>query len=171
MTAVTFRKVESRLEWMVRCGRGLRPGEALAAAAANLGGLRDDCLGEIDRRLQPLAEFALRDPATRPTPAELDTLVEHADAALTACGAVDMPLLGRALVMLCAMADAIRQADRWPPGALNPAINFAHLIRIGAVSDEEAQTLMTELDKCLAAYVAASTQSAASDLAPGIRAE
>ncbi|MGA0546816.1 hypothetical protein ACO2Q1_16210 [Brevundimonas sp. VNH65] len=149
MTSVTFRKVELGLERMVRGNRGMRPADALAAAEANLADAAPQFLSDMDAGLEAIWAFAARDPALRPSRQELDDLVTAAGAALTLSGAVGRPHLGRALVMLCALADALREADRWPTGALNPAIDFIRLIRSDSLNEDQMQALLSELDKCL----------------------
>lgn len=165
MTTVVIRKIEQRLERMVRTREGLRPNEALAAAEENLLGMRADCLAEVDQRLAVLHQFGERHPKRRPPDGELETLLADAEAALTACGALDMPFMGDALVMLCAMVDALRHSDQWPDGALAPALGFIGLARRGALPDEIARKLLNELDRCLQTYVAAADNCAGEQVA------
>lgn len=153
MTAVIIRRVENRLQTMVRARDGIRSREALAAAEANLASLETVCREELALRLDKVKAFIDRDPKRRPTACELDQLINDADAALTACGALGVPALGRALVMLCAQADALRQSRYWPPGALNPAVELIVLLHSGKLPETSAGLLLRELELCLAAYL------------------
>ena len=154
MTGVIIRRVESRLERMLRPhGGGLRVDEALEAATENLKAIEDVCRQELDARLGPVIRFGRRDPAVRPTDEEMSELVHHVDRALTACGALNLPLLGKTLIVLSAMADALRHTDYWPTGALNPAINLVMLFRQGAVADDDGEALLRQLHLCLTQYV------------------
>lgn len=153
MTAVIIRRVENRLQAMVRARDGMRPREALAAAEANLASLETICREELALRLDKVKAFIDRDPSRRPASYELDQLIHDADAALTACGALGVPALGRALVMLCAQADALRQSQYWPPGALNPAVELIVLLYSGRLPESSAGLLLGELERCLATYL------------------
>lgn len=150
MTAVVVRRIESRLERMVRAGAGgQKIRDALAAADANLALIDEECRAELDRRLAPLLAFTARPPAVRPETSELQALAQEAEAALTACGGLALPSLGKTLVIVCAMADALANTDYWPAGALNPALNLVALFRSGSVSDEDSAALLSELARCL----------------------
>lgn len=153
MTAVIIRRVENRLQAMVRARNGLRPRDALAAAEANLASLEAVCREELGLRLTRVLGFIDRDPHQRPDVLELDQLIRDADAALTACGALAEPVLGRALIMLCAQADALRQTPYWPPGALNPAVELISLIHSGRLQQDSATLLLAELELCLERYL------------------
>lgn len=157
MTAVIIRRVENRLQAMVRARDGIRPSEAIAAAEANLASLETVCREELALRLDKVKAFIDRDPHQRPAVEELDQLIRDADAALTACGALGVPALGRSLVMLCAQADALRQTQYWPPGALNPAVELAILLHSGRLPEASAGVLLVELELCLARYLNHST--------------
>lgn len=154
MTAIIIRRIETRLETMVkpRAG-GVTVDQALRAAETNLAGIESICRDELDRRLKPILAFIGRNPDRRPDDDDLRELIAHAEAALTACGALNQPLLGRTLVMLCAMADALSHTQYWPRGALNPAINLISLFQSGHLPDAEGEALMQELHRCLAQYV------------------
>jgi hypothetical protein len=152
--AVTIRKIETPLQRMVqRPVGGIRVKEALDAAVTNLLTIEDICSEELDRRLVPLMSHLARDPAQRPTDEELASIMSDADAALTACSALNLPMLGRALIMLCAFADALRNTDYWPTGALTPAINLVTLTRASHISTEAAEGLLVELQRCLVRYI------------------
>ena len=154
MTGVIIRRVENRLERMVRPrAGGIRVDEALAAAEENLRSIEDVCRQELDERLVPILDFARRDPAVRPTHAETTELIHHVDRALTACGALNAPLLGKTLILLSAMADALSHTNYWPKGALTPAINLVALFRQESVRDVEGEALLEQLHLCLAQYV------------------
>jgi len=154
LTGVIIRRVENRLERMVRPrGGGIRADEALAAAADNLRSLEDVCRQELDERLAPVLAFTRREPSERPSDAEMADLVHHVDRALTACGALNLPLLGKALILLSAMADALSQTRYWPSGALTPAINLVALFGHGGIDDAEGELLLEQLHLCLAQYV------------------
>lgn len=153
MTSVIIRRVTTSLEKMVRAHEGVRVSEALAAAQANLDSIEDICLEELDLRLLPLTEFARDYPVVRPPDAVLQQVGRNASAALTACSGLNKPLLGRTLLMLCAMIDALSHTRYWPDGALNPAIAMLGLLRSGQVPDTLAEDLITELQRCLVQYV------------------
>lgn len=154
MTSVIIRRVENRLERMVRPrGGGVRVGDALEAAAENLRSIEDVCVQELDARLVPVLEFARRDPGIRPSDADLADLIHHVDRALTACGALNQPLLGKTLILLSAMADALSHTRYWPDGALTPAINLVAVFRHGSVPDVEGDALLRQLHLCLTQYV------------------
>ncbi|MFW2342236.1 hypothetical protein [Brevundimonas sp.] len=154
MTAVIIRKVESRLEKMVRPGgHGMKAHEALAGAEENLNSIEDICLKELDLRLAPIVAFLDYPADVRPSSESLAALIHHADRALTACGALTMPALGKTLLILSAMADALSQSDYWPQGALNPAINLISLFRVRDVPDKDAASLLSNLEMCLNQYV------------------
>lgn len=154
MTSVIIRRVENRLERMVRPrGGGVRVGDALEAAAENLRSIEDVCRQELDARLTPVLEFARRDPSVRPSDGEMADLVHHVDRALTACGALNLPLLGKTLILLSAMADALSHTTYWPDGALTPAINLVAIFRHGTVPDADGEALLEQLHLCLAQYV------------------
>lgn len=154
MTAVIIRKIETPLQRMVQRAKGTLTVEAaIEAASANLTSIEDICAAELDRRLDPIMSYLARDPKQRPTDEELAEIMANADAALTACGALNFPMLGRALIMLCALADALRHTDYWPAGALTPAINLVTLTRASHISTEAAEGLLHELHRCLASYI------------------
>ncbi|MBU1324679.1 MAG: hypothetical protein KJ676_05510 [Alphaproteobacteria bacterium] len=154
MTSVILRRVENRLERMVRPrGGGVRAADALEAAVENLKSIEDVCVQELDARLVPVLAFAHRDPALRPSDAEMADLIHHADRALTACGALNLPLLGKTLVLLSAMADALSHTRYWPDGALTPAINLVAVFRHGSVPDADGEALLEQLHLCLTQYV------------------
>ena len=153
MTTVIVRRIESRLEAMTQPGdAGLKASEALRAAADNLRSIEQICLEELDVQLKPILAFLDRGPR-RPSNDELQALMRAADSALTACGALDKPLLGRALLMLCAMADALSQTDYWPDRALDPAIQLVALSRARSLPDEDAGALLDNLNLCLGQYL------------------
>lgn len=154
MTSVIIRRVESRLERMVAPGNaGLKVSEALRAASENLQSIETICLEELDERLRPVLDFIGRPGTVRPTDAELQALIDHADRALTACGGLDKPHLGRALIMLCAMADALRHSNFWPAGALDPALGLVALFRHQSLPDRDSAVLLEQLNLCLARYL------------------
>lgn len=154
MTGVIIRRVETRLEKMVRAGpRGMRAADALGKANENLKSIEDICREELDQRLVPVLAFAHRDPAVRPSNAELAELMHNVDRALTACGALNLPLLGKTLILLSAMADALSHTLYWPEGALNPAINLISLFRHAGLDESGAEALLGQLNVCLAQYV------------------
>lgn len=154
MTSVIIRRVESRLEKMVRPGTGgLRAGDALDAAAANLRTIEAVCLEELEERLGPLRAFANRPDDLRPTDAEFADLLQHVDRALTACGALNRPRLGQALLLLSAMTDALSHTHYWPRGALNPAIGLVTLFHHSEATDDEASSMLSQLQLCLNQYV------------------
>lgn len=154
MTAVIIRKIESPLQRMLqRPAGGMKVSEALGAADSNLSSLQDICNAELDRRLAPILTYLARDQNQRPTDEELAEIMRDADAALTACGALDLPMLGRALIMLCALADALSHTDYWPAGALAPAINLITLTRASHITAPAAEALLGELHRCLACYI------------------
>jgi len=62
-------------------------------------------------------------------------------------------MLGRALIMLCALADALSHTDYWPAGALAPAINLLTLTRASHIPAPAAEALLGELHRCLACYI------------------
>lgn len=151
--SVVARRIEMRLEQMVRADRGLTARQALMAADRRLDVIRTDCLRELDLRLERLQVFAQRDPAVRPSDEALDGVIAQAEAALTACGGLNRPMLGRALVLLCAMADALMHTRYWPEGALNPAIDLVGLCRWGDLPDAQGEVLIQALQTCLAQYL------------------
>jgi hypothetical protein len=131
----------------------MRLDEALAAASANLRSIEDGCRRELDDRLARVLAFARRDPSTRPSETELADLAHDVDRALTACGGLNLPLLGKALIVLSAMADALSQTLYWPSGALTPAINLVALFRNGGIEEAEGNLLLDQLHLCLAQYL------------------
>lgn len=131
----------------------MRVDEALAAASENLRSIEDVCRQELAERLEPVLAFAQRDPSARPSDGEIADLVHHVDRALTACGALNLPLLGKALILLSAMADALSHTRYWPAGALTPAINLVVLFRHGGIDDAEGELLLQQLHLCLAQYL------------------
>lgn len=153
MSAVVARRIELRLEQMVGSERGLTARHALMGADRRLDLIRADCRRELDLRLERLAAFARRDPVTRPPDETLEQVILEAEAALTACGALNQPMLGRALGMLCAMADALMHTRYWPEGALNPAINLVGLCRTGDLPEPQGEVLLQALERCLAQYL------------------
>lgn len=153
MTSVIIRRVTTSLEKMVRAHDGVRVSDALAAAEANLASIEGICLEELDLRLLPLAEFARDYPVVRPPDPVLQQVGRNASAALTACSGLNKPLLGRTLLMLCAMTDALSHTRYWPDGALNPAIAMIGLLRSDQVPDSLAEDLITELQRCLVQFV------------------
>lgn len=153
MTPVVLRKIETPLQRMVRRGGGVKVRVALAGAAANLETLEDSCRAELDLRLRPVMALLDRNPAARPPDDDLAEVMAQANAALTVCGVLKLPMLGRALIMLCALTDALRQTTCWPAGALTPAVNFVALARAGHIGDAAAETLLEELQRCLARYI------------------
>ena len=154
MTGVIIRRVETRLEQMVRAGpRGMRAADALGRATENLKSIEDICREELDQRLAPIMAFAHRDPSVRPENSELQSLMNDVDRALTACGALNLPLLGKTLILLSAMADALTHTLYWPEGALNPAINLISLFRHTGLDDAGAEALLGQLNVCLAQYL------------------
>ena len=154
MTAVIIRKIETPLQRMLqRKGSGIKVSEAIEAAGANLSSVEDICKAELDRRLVPILAHLARDPHQRPSDEELAGIMSDADAALTACGALNLPMLGRALIMLCALADALRHTDYWPSGALAPAINLITLARASRIDTPAAEALLGELHRCLQRYI------------------
>lgn len=94
-----------------------------------------------------------RDPAVRPSDEDLAEVMAQANAALTVCGVLKLPMLGQALIMLCALADALRHTTYWPAGALTPAVNLITLTRAGHIGDAAVATLLGELQRCLARYI------------------
>lgn len=168
MSAVIVRNVDNPLLRMVRPrSGGIRVGEALAAASANLAQLEAQCVTALDERLEALARFAREHPAVRPPPASLDQLISDAESALTVCGGVGRPLLAKALILLSAMADTLKHTDYWPVGALTPAINLACLFRNADVSDSEGEALLKQLGLCLDQYVRRAVLPAGDAMAAG----
>jgi hypothetical protein len=154
VTSVIIRQVENRLEKMVRTGgRGIKAHQALAGAEENLASIEEICLKELDLRLAPIIAFLDYPEDVRPSSESLVNLIHHADRALTACGALNKPALGRTLLILSAMADALSQSDYWPQGALNPAINLISLFRVRDVPHADATSLLSHLEMCLNQYV------------------
>lgn len=153
MTALAARRIELRLEQMVGAERGLTARHALMAADRRLDLIRDDCRRELDVRLERLNAFARRDPAQRPPDQTLERVILEAEAALTACGALNRPMLGRALGLLCAMAHALMHTRYWPEGALNPAINLVGLCRAGDLPGPQGEVMLQALERCLAQYL------------------
>lgn len=143
-----------RLAGMINARDGLTPRAALAMAERRLDEIRGRCRAELERRLDLIAAFAARDPDARPSNEALGRLVRHAEAALTACGALERPLLGRALVLLCAHCDALRTARAWPPEALVPALGLVGLLRTRRLGDAEAERMLDGLARCLTLYEA-----------------
>lgn len=154
MSAAQVRKVELRLERLMSQGAGPTVNQALKAATRNLGELQPECLRVLDDRLARLASSLAIDPGERPSDDVFETLLQDADEALTACSPLDLPLMSQALLMFSAQADALRQVDRWPVGALSPAMNFLTLVRSGHVGGAAAERLVRELQTCLRQYVA-----------------
>lgn len=157
MTSVILRKIETPLQRMVQRRGGIRVSEALAAAAANLETLEEICQAELDLRLRPVLTLLDKNPAVRPLDEELAEVMAQANAALTVCGVLKLPMLGQALIMLCALADALRHTTYWPAGALTPAVNLVTLTRAGHIGDAAAETLLGELQRCLVRYIEHST--------------
>lgn len=157
MTSVILRKVETPLQRMVQRRGGIKVSEALAAAAANLETLEDICQAELDLRLRPVLTLLDRNPAVRPPDEDLAEVMAQANAALTVCGVLKLPMLAQALIMLCALADALRHTTYWPAGALTPAVNLVTLTRAGHIGAAAAETLLGELKRCLARYIEHST--------------
>lgn len=153
MTSVIIRRVTNNLERMVRSRDGIRASEALAAAQANLETIEEICVQELDRRLAPLSQFARDYPVRRPPDSVLEQVSQDAGAALTACSGLNRPMLGKALLMLCAMADALSHTRYWPDGALAPAIATIALLRSGQLPDPVAEDLISELQRCLVCYI------------------
>jgi len=153
VTRVVLRRVEHRLAAMVKPRRGgVRVAEALAAAAENLKGIEAECRRDLEDSLAPIMAFLARNPDERPADEEIVALLSHVNRALTACGALDLPLLGRTLIMLGAMADALAATRHWPAGALNPAINLVWLFSQRTVPSKEAEALIAQLQLCLDQY-------------------
>lgn len=153
--AMIVRRVPNRLEKMIGGRTGIHSNDALAAAAQNLETLEASCMAEIDTRLHQLETLARRYRDERPSDDQLEIALTHSEAALTASGGIANPLPGRVFALLSAMIDALRNSDRWPRGALEPPVNFAHLVRTGAVTAEAGEHLLEELARCLSAYQAA----------------
>lgn len=154
MTSVIIRRVENRLEKMVHTGsRGMTVRQALARTEENLASIEEICLHELDLRLAPIIAFLDYPEDVRPSSESLLNLIYHADRALTACGALNKPALGKTLLILSAMADALSQSDYWPQGALNPAVNLVSLFRVRDVPGEDAASLLSHLEMCLSQYV------------------
>lgn len=153
MTSVIIRKIETPLQTMIRKRGGMKVGDALEAAAANLSTLEDVCQAELDARLEPIQQLLAAPPNQRPSDETLQRVMMQADAALTACGALNLPMLGRALIMLCALADALQHTRYWPSGALTPAINLVTLTRSRHIADDSAEALLAELQRCLVRYL------------------
>lgn len=158
MTSVILRRIETPLQRMVQRRGGIKISEALGAAAANLETLEDICRAELDLRLRPVMALLDRNPAERPLDEDLAEVISQANAALTVCGVLKLPILGRALIMLCALADALRHTTYWPSGALTPAVNLITLARAGHIGDAPAEALLGELQRCLARYIEHSTE-------------
>lgn len=157
MTSVILRRIETPLQRMVQRRGGIKVSEALGAAAANLETLEEVCHAELDLRLRFVMTLLDRDPAVRPPDEDLAEVMSQANAALTVCGVLKLPMLGRALIMLCALTDALRHTTYWPAGALTPAVNLVTLTRAGRIGAAAAETLLGELQRCLARYIEHST--------------
>lgn len=152
MTAAIAKRIETRLERLIQQGAGPTAGQALASAGRNLKTLEVACLKTLDARLTVLTAFRDQGTETRPADDTLRRLSKEADEALTACAALDMPLMAEALLMLSAQVDALKQTSRWPAGALDPAIDYVLLVRGGGLNDKAAEWLMKALGDCLDQY-------------------
>lgn len=152
MTAVVATRIETRLERLIRQGAGPTVGQALASADRNLKDMEQSCLQTLDARVRRLTVFRDQGTAIRPCDETLGRLSKDADEALTACSALDMPLMAEALLMFSAQVDALKQTSRWPVGALDPAIDFILLVRADGLDDAAAEWLMKALGDCLDQY-------------------
>ncbi len=153
MSQPQVRKIELRLERLMAQGAGPTVGQAVKAAKQNLRELEPACLKVLDTRLAQISAILDGDPTRRPSDDEFAALLAHADEALTACTPLALPLMGQALLLFSAQADALRSADRWPIGALSPAIDFINLVRAGHIEGAAADHVVRELRTCLHQYI------------------
>lgn len=158
MSQPIVRKVELRLERLMSQGAGPTVGQAVQAAQRNLQALQPACLKVLDDRLAQIASILAIDPAQRPLDADFAAVLSHADEALTACTPLDTPVMAQALLLLSAQTDALRHADRWPVGALSPAVSFVTMVRTGQVQGAAADHLIRELRVCLDQYLGFATR-------------
>lgn len=149
---VIFRDVQTSLQRLMRKPGGMKGRQAVAAAEANLDTIREACLASLDAELAQVREFAVAAASRRLEQGELQALIGVAERALTVTTGLSIPLIGETLRMLCSLAEALMEAEHWPDGALEPAMNTLVLVRHGQIDQESGEVLLSELNRCLERY-------------------
>lgn len=149
---VAYRRVETSLQRMLRRPGGVKATEAIRAAEENLASIEGACSQELDRLIEAIVAVVQPGSGRRLGEAELKSVIDFGEQALTACGALTEPFLGEVLRVLCALADTLVEIDTALEGALEPIVNLLLLTRRGGIPAEEGGVVLKQLQRRLDNY-------------------
>ena len=146
MTAI-IRKVRTALNREYRKAGGIQIQDAIEQAEANLGGLTEECLVEIDQSIERIAGMTA-DPARRPSAKELRQIHTLVNDMLGLCAVVEIPGLTVTLYAVARLVASLIATETWLDGALTPAVNLLRIVRRGVLGADDINLLILEIDQC-----------------------
>tara|TARA_R110002167_G_scaffold7394_10_gene35062 strand:+ start:7103 stop:7585 length:483 start_codon:yes stop_codon:yes gene_type:complete len=145
--SVVIRKVKTTLQREYRKAGGIPIEEAVDQAHENLGTLTEQCLARIDAGIGLVIEVT-KEPARRPSEAELRQLHGLVNEMLACCAAAEIPGFVDTLYAVARLVAALMACDTWLEGALTPAVNLLRLARGGMVPPDDLRALIVGIDQC-----------------------
>jgi hypothetical protein len=160
VTKVLFPKL--RLQEMLNRPGGISREEALSAALENVRSISGEGDQQIEDAIVKIEAIAISPGKSQFLPEDLKAILELADQIVTLAGTFGYSSLDRATKNLCDMADGLLHTDR---GEAAPILVHIRAVRLfapsaSALSEEEAQKVLAELEKIKKFYNFAGLASA-----------
>lgn len=126
----------SRLASLVNRPGGLTEDEAVSAATANLEGMRERTLIEIDATLQRMQAIGAA-LAAEPDPAALDALYGSSHTLIGVAGTFGLGGLSAVAYSLCELIDRMRTSRTWNPLAVRVHLDSLRLMQVAGPGERD----------------------------------